>query len=411
MILSNRSNIHRTKPRAIFISTQFPQPPHSGGRLVTLEHLKYLVSHFDLDVICKSEEFISTKDLQDFKEIYRLHDLVVYPHWIKTNENKLEALKTYLRTIILFRPFKIEKHSNSKLKREIRKRISQNKYTFIFFDQLPSVSAGIINRVQKEKVVLFTHNVEWETVATQIPLHRNVFVILALKWEGLLLKRYEHKVLRKIGNVAFLSEEDRSFFPDLKNSITLRSFSAIFQKAEVHPKQTGKPKIFLVASWSWNLNRQGLTWFLEEVTKYLSTKIEICIAGAGIDDTFRKKYAPLRHVKFLGYVQEIEPYYSQGTVVAIPLFGGSGIKIKALEAMSYGIPMVVTPDVIKGLNDYKKAFVVSDSPQMFAQHLHELIQNKQYWAQQHDLVQNEFLRVSNNPWESELEDYLHTLQP
>jgi glycosyltransferase involved in cell wall biosynthesis len=56
------------------------------------------------------------------------------------------------------------------------------------------------------------------------------------------------------------------------------------------------------------------------------------------------------NVTLTGFVDDIRPYVARGHVYVIPLFVGSGTRIKAFEAMAMGRPVVSTSLGIEGLD-------------------------------------------------------------
>ena len=71
-----------------------------------------------------------------------------------------------------------------------------------------------------------------------------------------------------------------------------------------------------------------------------------------------------------GWVEDVGPAYSRADVAAVPIIAGSGTRIKVLEAMAYGRPVVSTTagcvgiDVVPG-----RDLLVADQPQAFARHI------------------------------------------
>ncbi len=77
-----------------------------------------------------------------------------------------------------------------------------------------------------------------------------------------------------------------------------------------------------------------------------------------------------------GYVPDLEPYYQQAAIFIAPLLAGSGIRVKILEAMARGIPVVTTPIGAEGLDvENRKHLIVVSDPREFAACVQELIGN------------------------------------
>ncbi|MER3587042.1 MAG: hypothetical protein C4322_00005, partial [Mastigocladus sp. ERB_26_1] len=91
------------------------------------------------------------------------------------------------------------------------------------------------------------------------------------------------------------------------------------------------------------------------------------------------------NVRFLGRVNDLEPEYSNAEVCLIPLIIGSGLKIKLVEAMSYGRACVSTSVGVQGLGEIiGSAVLVADTIEDFAAAIKMLLTNldKRQWMEE-----------------------------
>ena len=73
------------------------------------------------------------------------------------------------------------------------------------------------------------------------------------------------------------------------------------------------------------------------------------------------------HVIFLGHQESVEAEYAAASIVINPAWIGTGLKIKTVEALAYGKPLVTTAKGIEGLPlDVKQSTVVVDDNAEFA---------------------------------------------
>lgn len=94
-------------------------------------------------------------------------------------------------------------------------------------------------------------------------------------------------------------------------------------------------------------NRVSLREFLEEYTPYLTkNQIELRIAGFG-SDIVRTWGFP---ATVLGKIDSVDDFYAQIDAAVVPIRHGGGIKVKAVEALSFDLPVFGTPHVQSGLS-------------------------------------------------------------
>lgn len=95
-------------------------------------------------------------------------------------------------------------------------------------------------------------------------------------------------------------------------------------------------------------NSLSAKWFIENVLPKLSDiDIRFVILGGNPPD-FLKKYESDR-VHVTGFVDSIDPYFADAMCFVAPLLLGAGIKIKVLEALSSGVPVLTNEIGIEGI--------------------------------------------------------------
>jgi glycosyltransferase involved in cell wall biosynthesis len=122
-------------------------------------------------------------------------------------------------------------------------------------------------------------------------------------------------------------------------------------------------------------NFYGLNWFLDEVwTKLLKEfpNAELNVCGS-VCTWFQNDY---KNVNFKGIVPDLSLEYSQAQVCIIPNLMGSGLKIKLIEALSYGKACVSTSVGLQGLmNIANEIVLLGDNPEDFCLAIGELLTN------------------------------------
>jgi len=123
-----------------------------------------------------------------------------------------------------------------------------------------------------------------------------------------------------------------------------------------------------------NVNAKMVIDFVKEILQhndFLESGIEILIGG-NVKNILQKnrKIMRLIHnspIKLIGEVEKVEDFYKMLDAVIVPIMYGTGINVKMIEAMSFGLPLISTKCGIKGVN--------SDSKYHNANNMRELIDN------------------------------------
>ena len=80
------------------------------------------------------------------------------------------------------------------------------------------------------------------------------------------------------------------------------------------------------------------------------------------------------NVEFLGHIENLEREYAKAMLVVNPCWIGTGLKIKSVEALARGKPLVTTAKGVEGLHqDVQKACLVTNDEEEFANHALHLL--------------------------------------
>lgn len=91
------------------------------------------------------------------------------------------------------------------------------------------------------------------------------------------------------------------------------------------------------------------------------------IAGAEPPPAIRALATPGSGIAVLGYVADLEAGYAASAVFVVPVSRGSGTRVKILEAMARGVPVVTTTRGVEGIAAVpERDVLIGDTPETFA---------------------------------------------
>jgi succinoglycan biosynthesis protein ExoO len=155
---------------------------------------------------------------------------------------------------------------------------------------------------------------------------------------------------------------------------------------------TGSDLLFIGSNTTSNVD--ALRWFFDEVwpsVRHAAPAARLKVAG-NVAASFQT--AP-DGVVMLGRVNDLTPLYAGAAVVISPLRGGSGLKIKLIEALGHGKAVVATTTTLQGVTDViGSAVIVTDDAQAFAGEIVTLLNDTSlratYGARALAVVRNHF---------------------
>lgn len=134
------------------------------------------------------------------------------------------------------------------------------------------------------------------------------------------------------------------------------------------PDSCSSPNIVFVGNMAYKPNVDAMTYFCSEILPRIRAEVpqgEMWIVGK--DPSPEVKRLDGNGVHVTGRVDDVRPYYGRSTVCVVPLRAGGGTRLKILESMALGRPVVSTSIGCEGLEvaDGEQIYI-ADHPEAFA---------------------------------------------
>lgn len=195
------------------------------------------------------------------------------------------------------------------------------------------------------KIVFFFHNAEYiyakELFKTDKSLKNILQVLNHRRAESMSLKNSDIRfILSKRDNTKL-----QSLAPGVKNCILPMSIS---DKGRIkYTLNEDKQLQILFVGSVFFANMHGLRWFVKNVMPYVDARLTI----VGKDmEKYENEFSAI-NVDVVGRVDNLKDYYQSTNIVVSPIFLGSGMKTKTVEALMYGVPIIGTRESFSGYDD------------------------------------------------------------
>jgi len=191
------------------------------------------------------------------------------------------------------------------------------------------------------------HNREcqiWERKSHTCPGYLKPFFQLQAK----LVKRFEDSVAARASLVATVSDNDKELFEKSHENFLTVPIGCEFDYLS---PAADSNEVLYVGRLDWPPNREGLEWFLQKVWPEViaqNSRRHLTVVGSG-DSTWLQRYAHLPQVTFAGKVPDVREYYQRSALAIVPIFYGSGTRVKAIEASAFGRVVLSTRIGVEGL--------------------------------------------------------------
>jgi glycosyltransferase involved in cell wall biosynthesis len=182
-----------------------------------------------------------------------------------------------------------------------------------------------------------------------------------MQWEYRKMKAFEHQTVRDVDAVLAISPHDlnqlKAMAPERRDTMLhLGYWPVIAGPAEPHTKAKARVwhgerplKLGFIGTMDWLPNQDAVQWLLHEwipATESWPNRPEFHVAGRKAPAFFAQKRPAYF---FHGEVEDAQAFMLSCDAMVFPLRMGSGLKIKVLEAMALGIPVISTAQGVQGM--------------------------------------------------------------
>lgn len=203
-----------------------------------------------------------------------------------------------------------------------------------------------------------------------------------LQWDTQKLKNYELSFCSKYSGILVRTECDKHTMeraiPGTPIDVIPTWVDLSFAQ-DMAPDESRNTLLFYGAMWR-PVNDQAALFFLDDVFPAIRAQIAGCRFIALGSRPSRELIArACEDVVVPGFVADVAPHYRESSVVVAPLRAGAGIKVKVIQGLACGKPVVTTSIGAEGIPATEKdGLFVRDTPESFAECVVWLLKEKRY---------------------------------
>lgn len=274
------------------------------------------------------------------------------------------------------------------------------------FTEIVLLAPKIHQLYPKARIVASEHDVSFLGYKRKYLAEKNIFLRQYKKIKYNIRKKNELLSIENCDSVMPHNKKDADIL--IKNNIdahTIFVLTPYFTHMRVNRHPDFKSVLFYGAMGRYE-NYEAAIWFIREVMPKLPNNISLTVLGSNPPDELKKLQS--NRVTVTGFVDDIVPYFETATCLVAPLHLGAGVKVKILEAMQAGIPVLTTEIGIEGIyakegEDYYKC----DTPDEYVEVINKMITGE---IDVQLISENERTFMENNyDLKKALEDYKENL--
>ena len=332
--------------------SRFPFPLEKGDKLRAYHHLKSLSAIFDITLICVSDKNVTPE------EMARVQEFCKAIHVFKLT--KAGLFLQLLRSLFSKKPFQVQYFFRPVIRKRIEQILTEVKPYHIYcqlvrcseyvknyhfcpktIDYMDALSKGMERRIETE------------------PFYKSWFY----KTETRRLRRYETLIFDYFENHVIISEQDKNHIHHPKKHkihvIPNGVDESFFEDLKIEKKYD----LIFTGNFSYAPNVSAALFLVNKIMPELQKRnlhLTLLLAGASPDREVQNLAS--EKVIVTGWVDDIRESYQSARFFVAPLFIGTGLQNKLLEAMASNLPCLTTPLVNNALGgtDGKNILLAED---------------------------------------------------
>ncbi len=369
--------------KILILTPKPPFPARDGSSLATAQVIEGLAAQGHQVTVF----FLNTsKHASNPRDLPEIEGVSFFSAFCNTSVKPWPALTSLLAGQ---QPYTVSRFITAETEKKLRDILSGNSFDIIQVETLMMTPyLEVIRESSEARIIFRPHNAEyliWSHLAENEKnfLKKGYFNMLARQ-----ISKYERTVSRQFSHILPISDNDAEIFCSWNPEARMMTLPYGIE-IRTGPQRTGRrpPAVLFLGALDWRPNVQGIEWFLKNIWPSLAQNIpsvRLYVAGrnpgARIRETIRS-HSTGGKITFLGEVEDPEDLYSKGTIFIVPLFAGSGIRIKILEAMAHGLAVISTSTGAAGLpvRD-KEDILLADTPEDFRGSIEKLMQDEAFYT-------------------------------
>jgi len=320
----------------IVVISNFPFPAHHGGSFDVFERIVGLKNlGFNIDIIC------TCKDQPNPKNIEYMNTLV----------DNVIIVKRDIKISQLFYLSPLQVVSRKALKNFLFKKV----YDYAILES-EHVGAVLENKTFiAQKIFLRLHNNEAYYFKQLAKSTKGVLQKIYYLSDSVKFRFYSKKIINKVDRLWFISNEELKSKD--KNKVYLHKSVHLPSpiNSEFIKQKLDNKNILYIASLSVPNNIEALDWYIKNIHSKLLLEFpnyKLIIVGSILDSEiykFKNKYSKYDRVEINFNATDLNYFYSVCSLFVNPMQHGAGVKLKTINAIVNGLPIVSTSVGAEGI--------------------------------------------------------------
>jgi glycosyltransferase involved in cell wall biosynthesis len=355
--------------RILFLSQVLPYPLDAGPKVRSYFSLRHLAQKHEVTLLT----FV--RDTDKAEDVAHLAEFCQAVHTVTMRRSRLRDARFLAQSFLSGQPFIILRDHVPAMVSAIQQLVRTQHFDVVHADQLWMAQYALAAKAAapQSKLILDQHNAVYLIPHRMAGDTANPLKKKFLARESQVLAAYETEVCQRFDHVVWVTAEDRQAVTAMSKSATNDQPPSSVIPICVDASRTkpiasaaNRRRVMFLGGLHWPPNAEGIVWFAQHVFPHVRAEVPdavLTVIGknppAGLEG---------EGVEVTGYVTDTTPYLAETGVFIVPLHAGGGMRVKILDAWSWGLPVVSTSIGAEGIDiQHAENLLLADNAPDFAQ--------------------------------------------
>lgn len=363
--------------RILMLTQVSVYPPDAGPKVKTFQVLRHLAAHHEV-TYCTFVR--SAKEARDAEKLRGICQRIAT---VPIERSRVSDARFLLESLATGDSFILRRDDRPAMRSMVRQLLREVHIDVIHVDQLNMMR--FVPSDWKGTIILDEHNAVWQVVERLRKGSGNPIARWLLGREVRRIRELEGEACSHAQIVLAVSQHDLESLQEVAGESTPIEIVPITVDAELfgqiwEARDPQPDRLFTIGTMFWPPNSEGVIWWLREGYEHLLSirpNLIYDVVGARPPQSLQVLAAACRGVHLHGYVADVTPFWMKAAALAVPILSGGGVRVKILEAMAMGVPVVSTSLGCEGLDVRDGTHVlIADTPETFSLACAEVLRDK-----------------------------------
>ncbi len=353
--------------KILYLSQVLPWPLDAGPKMRSYFALKHLARRHDVTLVT----FVRPTDKPE--HIAEMERICAAVHTVPMPRAAWRDGLFLLKSLLTGQPFLIARDEVSAMGKLLRRLALSGQFDAIHADQLWMAQYALRAKTfaPNARLVLDQHNAVCLIPRRMAQGETNIAKKMVLARESWAMTRYEPRICAQFDHVVWVTAEDLAAVRRISAApmppVTVIPICADPESVAPLYNRAAGGRITFLGGLHWPPNAQGIAWFAKTVFPQIKQAVPAATLTV-VGKNPPPELAGMNGIEVTGYAPDLRPYLAETAVFIVPLHAGGGMRVKIIDAWSWGLPIVSTTIGAEGIDITPgRDILIADEPAAFAE--------------------------------------------